>query len=152
MERTNHTSVNNIRIVKQKLHGPNEKDHSRNIMNTNNVNETNWRIINHTSNKMNIWYWVFNMPSKNLIMAFGSRKDFVLCTNVQTSIIWFLRMCFFVNGLIMLNKHITISIMTIRDSKQFSKVNRNKSSAFQLIIILIRLLFSIFFLLSQVCF
>ena len=25
MERTNHTSVNYIRIVKQKLHGPNEK-------------------------------------------------------------------------------------------------------------------------------
>lgn len=54
-------------------------------------------------------------------------------------------MCFFVNGLIMLNKHITISRMTIRASKQFSKVNKNKSSLFQLIIIIIRLSFSTFF-------
>jgi len=89
---------------------------------------------------------------KNSIMAFGSRKHFVLCTNVQTSIIWFLRMCFFVNGLIMLNKHITISRLTISASKQLSKINKNKSSAFQLIIIIIRLSFSTFFLFSQVCF
>lgn len=44
-------------------------------------------------------------------------------------------MCFFVNGLIMLNKHITISRMTIRASKQFSKIiNKINLPAFELII------------------
>jgi len=96
MERTNHTSVNYIRIVKQKLHGPNEKDHSRNIMNTNNVNETNWRIINHTSNKMNIWYWVFNMPSKKLNYGvwFKERLCFMYkCANINYMISSYVLFC-----------------------------------------------------------
>ena len=144
MERTNHTSVNYIRIVKQKLHGPNEKgnhnfkivaiklyrlflmiyktifdlvnlnlfyllsDHSRNI---NNNIETNWRIINHTSIKWtsDIKYSKCHQRKQlNSKSRLVHEKNFVLCTNVQTSIKWFLRVCFFVNGLIMLNKHIKI--------------------------------------------
>jgi len=96
MERTNHTSVNYIRIVKQKLHGPNEKDHSRNINNINNNIETNWRIINHTSNKMNIWYWVFNMPSKKLNYGvwFKERLCFMYkCANINYMISSYVLFC-----------------------------------------------------------
>ena len=48
-------------------------------------------------------------------------KNFVLCTNVQTSIKWFLRVCFFVNGLIMLNKHIKIIYLFFSGIKRQSK-------------------------------
>jgi len=63
------------------------------------------RIINHTSIKStsNVKYSEYHQPP---YLSFGSRNEFVLCTNVQTSIIWFLRVLF-MNGLVLI-KHIIL--------------------------------------------